>query len=182
MKNVMMNSLILSLGLFSASAWAQEDCVTISSSTVIDAPYWFVFGTIIDFESYPEWNPYIVNTIPSDPDVTTVGEQFVLEVVGPVTGTVTFAPEIVTQVDLNFRRALLAYAFDDPFAAALGFPERVQEVRRVPFLRSHYETSETFCGPLVPFLPLDDVQAGFDAQTEALAEEAEARWDALFCD
>jgi hypothetical protein len=164
--------------LLSSGAWAQAaDCVTIQSSATIDAPYDIVWDTIVDFESYPSWNPYIVGTFPADPDVTVVGTQFTLVVFQPISQDTTFAPEIVTAVDPpDGDDALLAYAFDDPFAAAIGFPERVQAVERVRPFTSSYETEETFCGPLLPFLPLDDVQAGFDAQTAALAAEAQRRF------
>lgn len=168
---------ILLGALFSAGAWAQEDCVTIQSSKVMFAPFEVVYDTIIDAESYPDWNPYITSTIPSNPDLTNVGEQFVLVVQQPLSNETIFSPEIVTDVQLpDDGFASLTYAFDSPVAAALGNPARNQDVSEILSFVTFYETSETFCGPLVPLLPLDDVQAGFDLQTEALAGESFTRF------
>jgi hypothetical protein len=162
-----------------SSAFASEECVTISSEKLIFAPYDVAFETTADVASYPQWNPYITAVIPDTADITNVGETFVLQVIGPVSGDVTFAPEVVTggvTPDQDPHFAQIRYAFDDPFAALLGFPERNQDFTNLFGVATYYETSETFCGPLVPLLPLDDVQAGFDAQAEALAHEAFSRW------
>ena len=169
----------------STTAMASDQCVTISSEKLIFAPYDVAYDTTVDVASYPTWNPYITTVIPDTADITNVGETFVLQVVQPISGEVTFAPEVVTgniSPDDDPHFAQIRYAFDDPFAAALGFPERNQDFTSIFGLFTYYETSETFCGEFVPLLPLDDVQAGFDAQADALADESFSRWlDDLFC-
>lgn len=162
-----------------SGASAVPRCVTVSSGATIQAPYEVVFDTIVDTDSYPDWNPYIVRVFPAAVDITVPGTEFVLVVIQPLSGSVTFAAEIATSVKRpEDGHAQITYAFNRPLARFLGFPERTQDVTRVGRLETEYGTSETFCGPLIGLLPLDDVQAGFDAQTAALAAESRRRFRA----
>jgi hypothetical protein len=162
------------LALSSTSAFAQ--CETVSSTALFFAPYDVVFDVVTDAASYPDWNPYIVDVDPIDVDLRTVGSEFELTVLQPIAQVETTAAEIVTDVrEPSFFWARLVYDFNAPEAPALGFPSRNQDMFGIFDFATIYTTSETFCGPLLPFLPLDDVQAGFDLQTEALGVEARRR-------
>lgn len=164
-------ALVSALGLLSTSAFAQ--CETISSSKLIFAPYGTVFDTVVDAASYPDWNPYIVDVDPLDVDLTTVGSEFELTVFQPIAMAPTTAEEIVTEVrEPSWFWARLVYDFNGLGADQLGFPSRNQDMFGFFNIATYYTTSETFCGPLLPFLPLADVQAGFDLQTDALASES----------
>ena len=165
--------------LCASSASAVPRCVTVSAGATIQAPYEVVFDTIVDTDRYRDWNPYIVKVFPAAVDITVPGTEFVLVVIQPLSGSVTFAAEIATSVKPpGDGHAQITYAFDRPLARFLGFPERTQDVTRIGRSETYYETSETFCGPLIGLLPLDDVQAGFDAQTAALAAESRRRFRA----
>ncbi len=165
-------------GLLAVATPASAQCVTARSEGVFIAPYEVVYETILDTASYPGWNPYVVAVDPSDADLTLIGETFTLTVQQPLSGTIDNPPEIVTghQAPSN-GSALVAYSFNDPaLAPALGFPERTQNFTDIFGFLTYYETEETFCGPLVPFIPIDDVQEGFDQQTWALGVESFKRW------
>jgi len=157
---------------------AAAQCVTAHSEGVFIAPYEVVYETIIDTAAYPDWNPYILAVDPSDADLTLIGETFTLTVQQPLSGTIENPPEIVTGHQApSHGSALVAYSFNDPYLApALGFPERTQSLTDVFGFLTYYETEETFCGPLVAFIPTDDVQEGFDQQTWALGVESFKRW------
>ncbi len=180
MKSTLRLGIVAGALLASPAAWAQ--CVTASSSTLILAPYDVVFDTIADTSEYPDWNPYIISTNPTDVDLLTVGTEFELTVLQPILGIETSAEEIVTDVVLpSGGYGKIQYDFNGEGKELLGFPSRPQEVTSITSFLTYYETEETFCGPLVPFIPIDDVQAGFDLQTDALAVQSFFNWlDSLF--
>ena len=161
----------------STTAWAQ--CISATVSLEIDAPYDVVFDTIVDGASYPDWNPYVIDIDPIDVDLTVVGSTFDLYVYQPFLGVVTVSEEVVTQVDLpDDGYANLTYDFAGELAPLLGFPSRNQTVTAIDCNTSLYETNETFCGPLIAFVPVADVQEGFRLQADALAAESIARYEA----
>lgn len=160
---------------FAQAQW--RPCVTVRASATINAPYDLVFDTVVDTASYPEWNPYVIEVSPPGVDVSEVGAELVLTVDQPFQLFHTESPEKTTRVELpDSGSALLVYAFNDPLAALVGNPERVQRVTALSATRTRYETEETFCTFLLPLLPLASVQTGFQLQTVALKLEAERRY------
>lgn len=168
---------LFTAALLFTSTSASAQCVTAQSSAYILAPYEVVFETTADTASYPDWNPYIISSNPADVDLLTVGTEFELTVLQPLSQLQDTASEIVTDVALPSNGyAKIQYDFNGDIKELLGFPSRPQEFTRITSFLTYYETSETFCGPLLPFIPTDDVQAGFDLQTRALKRESLRRW------
>lgn len=138
----------------------------------IDAPPDVVWEVLLEFEAYPEWNPFVTR-IEGHP---IEGETLRVRIEPPDSRSMTFSPKVVA-VDPGERfawrgRLLVPFVFDgyhefhiEPIEGEEGEADRTRVLHR-----------ETFRGLLVPFL-LDEgnVGAGFEAMNRALAERAEAR-------
>ena len=171
MQHVFRLAMVCTAAALSAST-ASAQCVTASSEGFFFAPYDVVFDTIIDTESYPDWNPYITEVNPADADLTNIGEQFTLTVFQPLWEVEAFVEEIVTDVIFpSGGIAKVEYAFDRVGNDLAGFPTRPQSLTSIFGIFTYYETAETLCGSLRPGV-IRDVQAGFDAQTAALGAES----------
>lgn len=142
------------------------------------APVQLVWDVMIDVAAYPQWNPFVVRIEATPPIVP--GSAMRLEVRWSH-GGVTISPERVMSADPpaerdGIVRASLVYRFDGALHAAwLVRGSRLQELESAPGSAvTRYRTSETFSGALARFVPLADVQDGFERHAAALKQRAES--------
>jgi uncharacterized protein YndB with AHSA1/START domain len=147
-----------------------------SAETEIDAPLEVVWAVMMDTESYPDWNPFVVRVeCEQPPDVGTPIKLHV-EFDG---GKQVVSPERITVVEPPYddgttRRATLAYVYE-------GLPAKLRLVRGTRWQRlsqadggpTRYETVEEFNGPLVPLAGPARVEEGFGRHAAALKRRAE---------
>ena len=134
----------------------------------IDAPPDVVWEVLLEFDTYPEWNPF-VRAIEG---VSVEGEQLKIRLQPPESRGVPFKPEVLVAEE-NRRlawlgRLLVPFAFD-------GYHEfRLEPIDGGD--RTRLLQRETFRGALVPAL-LDEqrVERGFRLMNEAVRERAERR-------
>ncbi|MDQ2049716.1 SRPBCC domain-containing protein [Natronolimnohabitans sp. A-GB9] len=139
--------------------------------TEIDAPPDVVWEVLLEFESYPEWNPF-VRAVEGEPSE---GEQLQVRIDPPGGRSMTFSPEVVA-VEENRRlvwlgRLAVPFAFDGYHEFHL---EPIEGGERTRLLHR-----ETVRGALVPLLFDEDaLESGFEAMNEAVMERAERRANA----
>ncbi|ELZ01958.1 SRPBCC domain-containing protein [Natrialba asiatica] len=134
----------------------------------IDAPPAVVWDVLLEFDSYPEWNPF-VRSIEGDP---TVEAELEVRIKPPGSRGMTFTP-VVVAAEENRRLAWLGrlgvpFIFDgyhEFHLDSIDGGERTRLLHR-----------ETFRGVLVPFLfDEQQLERGFRAMNEALKARAEER-------
>ncbi|WP_265107999.1 SRPBCC domain-containing protein [Halosolutus halophilus] len=134
----------------------------------IDAPPDVVWDVLLDFESYPSWNPFIR----SIEGVPVPGEQLRIRIDPPESRAFTYKPEVLA-VEENWRlvwmgRLGVPFAFDGYHEFHL---EPIAEGSGTRLLQR-----ETVRGALVPLLfDRDEIARGFRAMNRALKERAEAQ-------
>ena len=141
----------------------------ITSVTVeIDAPAAFVWDVLVDYPSYPEWNPY------------TIAVETTLEIADRIDLTLPnpdgsddpiLNREYIRVVDPPHH---LRYDTGEEYAGLLGM--RDQYVAELGPDRCAYYTTDTLSGELADLvmeLNGDWIQAGFDAVAHALKARAE---------
>lgn len=140
----------------------------IESSILIEAPAERVWSILMDFDSYPEWNPF-VSRITGQPSR---GEQLNVRLTPPGGMSMTFKPEVVkVEPEREFRwlgKLLTKGLFDGEHIFELH-PEGEERVRFVQ--------REQFDGILVAPLLLmarKSTLRGFEAMNEALKHRAES--------
>ncbi|WP_227132187.1 SRPBCC domain-containing protein [Halorubellus salinus] len=133
--------------------------------TEIDASPMAVWEVLVDFESYPEWNPFV--TALSGERVE--GERLRARIVPPEGRAMTFKPRVTDVVEGEhfgwLGRLFVPGLFDGHHEFLL---EETEDGR------TRFVQRESFSGVLVGLL-LDeaDVLAGFDAMNEALKQRVE---------
>ncbi|ELZ03772.1 polyketide cyclase/dehydrase [Natrialba aegyptia DSM 13077] len=134
----------------------------------IDAPPAVVWDVLLEFDSYPEWNPF-VRSIEGDPAVEA---ELEVRIEPPESRGMTFTP-VVVAVEENRRLAWLG---------RLGVPfifDGYHEFHLDPIDggdRTRLLHRETFRGILVPLLfDEQQLERGFRAMNEALKARAEER-------
>ncbi|SIR63074.1 SRPBCC domain-containing protein [Natronorubrum thiooxidans] len=134
----------------------------------IDAPPDVVWDVLLEFESYPEWNPF-VRAIEGEP---TEGEQLRIRIEPPGARGMTVNPEVVA-VEEHRRlvwlgRLVVPFVFDGYHEFHL---EPINNGERTRLLHR-----ETVRGALVPLLfDRDALEAGFAVMNAAVKQRAEAR-------
>lgn len=133
----------------------------------IDAPAAFVWDVLVDYASYPQWNPYTLKV-----DTTLhVGDPIDLTLPRPDGGEGTFVSrEYIRVVD---PPRLLRYDTGDTFPGLSGV--RDQWITALGPNRCGYRTRETFTGKYADTVMASQgawVKAGFDAVAHALRERA----------
>ena len=152
----------------------------------IDAPIDVVWRAMIDVSAYHEWNPFIV-AVEGVSGAPAVGQGMRLHVRWAngrqVTSNEVFAaiepPAPASDGSQDGGRvALLEYAFRGPLHTLnLVRGTRIQTLRQSPTVaagRTVYETTEEFLGWLAAFVPIKQVQDGFDRHSRALKLRAES--------
>lgn len=155
--------------------------MTLSASTriSIDAAPDAIWAVMLDLSRYHEWNPFIVQ-VDGAAAVLTAGSEFALHVRWPRGGGARSA-ERVTRLEPPTRtgeslKAAFAYRFTGPLASfGLVRATRVQTLEQAAEGQAVlYRSEEVFDGLLHRFIPLSQIQAGFDAHAKALKARAEA--------
>ncbi|MEJ7633581.1 SRPBCC domain-containing protein [Aeromicrobium sp.] len=145
--------------------------VVTSVAVEIEAPASFVWDVLVDYERYPEWNPY------------TVAATTTLEVGAPIDLTLPAydgSEELFTTRE--FIRVVdpprhLRYDNADQVPGVLGV--RDQWIIELGPGRCSYGTADTLSGELADValqLTGDWIKAGFDAVAHALKARAELLW------
>ena len=157
----------------------------ITSAIDIDAPIETVWAHLTETDQYAAWNPFIVE-VRADGPATTPGRLLRFRVEWPGGGSARSKERVVsaqppTTGSDGMSRAEWIYDFTG-FLAAIGCvrARRIQRLTQLPGGPTRYESAETFSGVFSRFVPFDDIQAGFDAQTRALkavSEEASTPQD-----
>lgn len=143
-----------------------------SARVHIEAPIHVVWAAMVDFVAYPQWNPFIVRI--DGPEVLeTTADELVLQV-QLADGRSRAVPVQVTDAaephpDALGHVAWLAWSFTDwPARWGLLTSNRTQRCVQELGRATIYHSEEAFEGVLAPFVPIEAVQAGFEAQAEAL--------------
>lgn len=142
--------------------------ITVEAFEEIDAPRAAVWEILLEFDSYPEWNPFVRSIV----GLPVEGERLVVTIRPPGARAMAFTPAVValeTNKRFAWRGQLVApFVFDGYHEFHL---ESVDGERRTRLLQR-----ETFRGALVPiFLDQRRIERGFRAMNQALKERAEGR-------
>ena len=152
------------------------------AETLINASIDLVWSINLDLAAYKDWNPFIVSVTNIPPQLT-VGSEITLHVKF-ANGTKSTSQETVTDlvppcVDPSMggvRRAVFAYKYSG-LLPAVGIIEgtRFQYLEQQPGSKETlYRTEEQFTGPGAVFVPLAQVQDGFQRHAIALRDRAQA--------
>lgn len=146
--------------------------VVTSVTVEIDAPAAFVWGVLVDYERYPEWNPY------------TVAATTTLEIGSPI--DLTLPPYDGSDEPFRTREFIrvvepphhLCYDSGDEIQGVVGV--RDQWITDLGPERCSYHTTDAMTGEyadLAMELTGDWIKAGFDSVAHALKTRAEALYD-----
>lgn len=137
------------------------------SQIEIDVPAERVWHLLIDFASYPQWNPFI-RSISGEPRV---GERLEVRIEPRASRGMTFKPAVINSEpdrELRWLRHLLMPGLFDG--------EHSLEIQPLGENRTRYVQIETFRGLLVPLITrglLEYTRRGFEEMNRALKERAE---------
>jgi hypothetical protein len=137
--------------------------------TVIEiaAPPARIWGVLVDFNRYPEWNPFI----PSVKGKAETGEQLEVLIQPPSQKAMQFRPVVLRadrERELRWRGKL--------FVPGLFDGEHSFTIEPIAVGRSRLRHSETFTGLLVPLLAKQlrtSTRAGFEQMNFALKQRVE---------
>jgi hypothetical protein len=140
----------------------------IRADVEIEAPVERVWKVLTDFNSYPEWNPFIT-AIQGKPEA---GERLVVTIRPPGRKGMDFRPNVIAAREGKELRWLGRL-----FAPGIFDGEHIHELEELGPGRTRYTQREQFRGVLVRFVKsmLRDTQKGFQAMGEALRQRAEER-------
>jgi hypothetical protein len=134
----------------------------------IEAPPDRVWDVLMGFESFGEWNPFIVS-IEGD---RSIGSKLRVRLRPPGGRTTTFRPTVTASEPARAFGWSGRLGVSGVFDGAHRF-----DLEALPGDRTRFVQSERFRGVLVPLLRrslLSKTLAGFEAMNRALAERAEA--------
>ena len=138
------------------------------SEIQIDAPAERVWKLLTDFDSYPQWNPFIRNIIGQPAP----GERLEVRLAPPGGRAMTFRPKVLTaepQRELRWLGHLLAPGL---FDGEHSFSIEALHENRIRFVQR-----EAFKGLLVPLFARGleaNTRRGFEQMNGALKERAES--------
>ena len=151
----------------------------VSASIDINAPIDIVWSVMLDLRRYHEWNPFIVD-VENAPDSPHAGSRFCLKVRW-ANGKTVRSWETLSQLsppattDDTRYSALLAYGYSSWLArTGIVIATRNQFLTQEQGQPTNYRTEESFHGLLARFVPLQNVQDGFQRHALALKQRAEA--------
>ena len=154
----------------------KNDRSRIASVTLtINASIEQVWSVLTQIKKYSEWNPFVYH-IQSDQDIPSTDSKMLFSVRFE-SGKETKSKEIVTKFTPPVNQkdfALWSYRFGG-FVHGINMirAHRVQTLRALLDGSTEYSSTEVFTGWGRSFVPLEDVQKGFEAQGAALKEECE---------
>ena len=142
---------------------------TVTSVTVeIDAPAAFVWDVLVDYASYPEWNPYTIAV----ETTLEIGDRIDLTLPNPDGSAGTMLNrEFIRIVDPPHH---LRYDTGEEYPGLLGC--RDQYVTELGSDRCSYHTTDTLSGELADLVMETNgawIKAGFDSVATALKTRAE---------
>jgi hypothetical protein len=142
--------------------------VVISETVEIAAPASFVWGVLVDYASYPEWNPYTVAV----ETTLEIDDRIDLTLPNPdgTDGTI-LNREFIRVVDPPHH---LRYDTGEEYPGLLGM--RDQYVTELGPDRCSYHTTDTLSGELADLVVEmngDWIKAGFDSVAHALKARSE---------
>ena len=138
------------------------------SEIQIDAPAERVWKLLTDFDSYPQWNPFIRNIIGQPAP----GDRLEVRLAPPGGRAMTFRPKVLTaepQRELRWLGHLLAPGL---FDGEHSFSIQALDENRIRFVQR--ETSKGLLVPLFARSLETNTQRGFEEMNRALKERAEA--------
>ena len=150
-----------------------SDTTVVSDVVEIDAPASQVWAVMVDFERYPEWNPFTFKV----ETTLELGAPVVLHLPDPAKPGETFTT--LEQISVIVADAHLQYNTGDSIPGVHAV--RDQWVRSLGDERCSYQTTDVFTGDYaqVAFdLQGEWVTNGFNATAYALKARAEALWSA----
>jgi hypothetical protein len=139
----------------------------LESTTAIEAPRERVWAVLMDFERYPEWNPF-VSRISGRAEF---GERLDVRLTPPGGMAMSFKPTVMSvepQRELRWLGKLLVHGLFDG--------EHAFELQADGPNRTHFRQTERFTGLLVPLLMLfagKSTRRGFEAMNQARKHRAE---------
>lgn len=151
---------VLSLGIY---GWTRVNPEEVRAEIEIDAPVADVWETLTDFDTYPDWNPFIV----SAEGEAREGAQLT-NVMRNGGTTTTFKPRVLAADGDELR-----------WIGRFGVPglvdgEHYFTLEDLGNGRTRLTQGETFTGVLVPFAGAAlDVEDNFDAMNAALKDRVE---------
>ena len=148
-----------------------NDTTIVSDTVEIDAPADVVWGVIIDFDRYPDWNPYTVKVEAT----LELGSQVVLHLPDPAKPGETF--ETIEWISAIEPRHHLQYNTGTEMPGIHAV--RDQWVEDLGDGRSSYRTTDVFTGEIAQVvfdMQVEWVTAGFNATAYALKARAEQLW------
>jgi hypothetical protein len=139
----------------------------VSAATEIGASPERVWDILTDFESYPEWNPFIRR---ASGDVAP-GAKLEVRIEPPGGRAMTFKPTVLEAEPERELRWLGRFLVPGVFDGEHSFHIEPIDDRRVRFVQA-----ERFRGALVPVFgkTLEQTRRGFEAMNQALKRRAEA--------
>jgi hypothetical protein len=139
----------------------------LQSSIEIDATPERVWDVLTDFDSYPDWNPFI-RSISGTP-ATNQKLEVVIE--PPEGRTMTFKPTVLVAEPARELRWLGRLVLPGVFDG-----EHILQIEPLENGRARFVQSERFTGLLVPLFggTLEKTRRGFEAMNEALRGRAES--------
>lgn len=158
------------LGLVVATGLLLAHCHSLRTKTIIDAPPEKVWREFRQFQTYPDWNPFILKLEAEKGGRLAAGEQFMVRIQQPGKEPMDFEPIILVSNDSEFRwrgRFLMPGIFTGEHWFRVEVVE--QDGRR----KTLFTQGEEFSGLLVPFFPFDQTKKGFEMMNQALKKRVE---------
>ncbi len=145
---------------------------------IINGPIERVWKVLLDTSNYKTWNPFVVNA-EAEGDAAVPGNKMKLFVKWR-NGKGASSDEIIADTKLPYadstgvKRAYWSYRFTGLLhTLSLVHATRYHWLEELTDGSTAYSTREEFTGLLKMFIPLADLQDGFERQTGALKREAE---------
>ncbi|PBK61098.1 hypothetical protein ARMSODRAFT_1008965 [Armillaria solidipes] len=170
--------------------------ININGSSLINAPKDAVWNAVLNFSSYPDWNPFVRSqivanefAIPLDNQTAFVGAKLIItSQIPPLPQPVSVStpPDLLTQhitieeitvIDTENYRVAWVLLSPDWILNTIRWSAVSTVVDNDGVEKSYYESRETFNGPLasvVQDLLGDDIAESFQAQADALKVWMEA--------
>lgn len=149
-----------------------------SAECEINAPIEKVWELMVGIGNYQLWNPFVVR-VESNQSKPAVGVMMDFTVRFPGDESTTRSKELVTRFSPpQTKDGVITATWEYDYASLpskIGMIKatRIQQITQKEGEPTRYFSQEKFSGWGVSFVPIDNVQAGFDAQTEALKKAAE---------
>jgi hypothetical protein len=152
--------------------------IAATAAIEIKSPLELAWAVMLDFEKYPEWNPFIYK-VTALPESFVIGSNFLLHVRW-ANGATYKSWETLTELESPSQTkggsstARLTYRYSS-WQAGMGLvrAQREQVLAQSAGKVTTYYTRESFHGLLAGFVPLAAVKDGFQVHAEALKKRVE---------